>query len=40
MEPRDGGTHVLTGENQNGLGARAQSVLAPNRMHKYHQIWL
>lgn len=40
LEPVDGGTHVLTEENQNGLAARAQSVLAPNRMHTYHQIWL
>lgn len=42
LEPRDGGagTWVLTEENQNGLAARAQSVLAPNRMHHHHQIWL
>ena len=41
MQPRDeDATFVLTAENQNGLGARAQSVLAPGRMHKYHQIWL
>ncbi|MGI4745024.1 MAG: SRPBCC domain-containing protein [Janthinobacterium lividum] len=40
LEPVDGGTHVLTEENQNGLAARAQSVLAPNRMQTYHQIWL
>ncbi|WP_419728305.1 SRPBCC domain-containing protein [Lichenicola sp.] len=40
IAPRDGGCLVLTEENQNGLGARAQSVLAPNRMHKHHQIWL
>ncbi len=40
IQPEDGGSRVLTAENQNGLGARAQSVLAPDRMHKYHQIWL
>lgn len=40
ITPRDGGSHVLTEENQNGLAARAQSVLAPDRMHRHHQIWL
>lgn len=40
IEPRLGGCYVLTQENQNGLAARAQSVLAPERMHKHHQIWL
>ena len=40
IEPQGGGCLVLTEENQNGLAARAQSVLAPNRMHTHHQIWL
>ena len=40
IERRDGGSYVLTEENQNGLAARTQSVLMPNRMHKHHQIWL
>jgi hypothetical protein len=30
----------LTAENQSGLAARLQAALMPNRMHKYHQIWL
>ena len=40
IQPQGEGSHVVTAENQNGLGARAQDVLAPDRMHKYHQIWL
>jgi len=40
IEPRVGGCWVLTEENQNGLAARAQSLLAPSRMHTHHQIWL
>jgi uncharacterized protein YndB with AHSA1/START domain len=35
-----GGSWVLTEENQNGLAARAQALLAPNRMFKGHQLWL
>lgn len=34
------GCHVLTEETQNGFLARLSSFLMPNRMSKYHQIWL
>ncbi len=40
IEPRGQGCLVLTEENQNGFGARAQAAVMPNRMHKHHQIWL
>ena len=40
IEPRGNGCTVLTMENQNGLAARLQAALMPNRMHKHHQIWL
>ena len=40
IEPRGAGSWVLTQENQNGLAARAQALLAPHRMHKGHQLWL
>lgn len=40
LVPRDRGTWVLTEENQNGVGARLQSLFAPNRMSKWHQVWL
>jgi hypothetical protein len=40
IEPRPNGCRVLTEENQNGLAARAQAVLMPNRMHRGHQLWL
>ena len=40
IEQRGQGCHVLTAENQNGLAARTQGLLMPNRMHKHHQIWL
>jgi len=32
--------NVLTEETQNGFLARLGSLAMPNRMHKYHQIWL
>jgi hypothetical protein len=31
---------VLTEETQHGWLARLAAVAMPNRMHKYHQIWL
>jgi uncharacterized protein YndB with AHSA1/START domain len=36
----DGTTRVLTEETQNGWIARLGSALMPNRMHRFHQIWL
>jgi uncharacterized protein YndB with AHSA1/START domain len=40
IEPRPGGCWVLTEEHQNGLAARAQALLMPNRMVRGHQLWL
>ena len=40
IEPRPGGCWVLTEEHQNGLAARAQAALMPNRMYRGHQLWL
>jgi uncharacterized protein YndB with AHSA1/START domain len=40
IEPRGGGCWVLTEEHQNGLAARAQAILMPNRMFRGHQLWL
>ena len=40
IEPRGDGCWVLTEENQNGLAARAQALLMPNRMHAGHDLWL
>ena len=34
------GCHVLTEETQHGWLARLGNLLMPNRMHKYHQVWL
>jgi uncharacterized protein YndB with AHSA1/START domain len=34
------GCRVLTEETQNGWLARLGRLLLPNRMHRYHQIWL
>ena len=34
------GCHVLTEETQHGALARLSNVVMPNRMYKYHQIWL
>jgi hypothetical protein len=31
---------ILTEETQNGFLAKLGSLVMPNRMHKYHQIWL
>ena len=35
-----GGSHVLTEETQYGWAARLGSAVFPNRMSKFHQIWL
>jgi uncharacterized protein YndB with AHSA1/START domain len=34
------GCHVLTEETQHGWLASAGNLLMPNRMHKFHQLWL
>jgi hypothetical protein len=33
-------TQTITEETQNGFLAKLSSLAMPNRMHKYHQIWL
>jgi uncharacterized protein YndB with AHSA1/START domain len=40
ITPREGGCHVLTEENQNGLAAQAQAIFMPRRMFNGHQLWL
>lgn len=40
IEPRAGGTFVLTEEHQNGLGPRLQALLMPRRMFNGHELWL
>jgi uncharacterized protein YndB with AHSA1/START domain len=40
IEKRPDGCWVLTEENQNGLAARAQAYLMPQRMHRGHELWL
>jgi uncharacterized protein YndB with AHSA1/START domain len=40
IETRPGGSWVLTEETQNGLAARTQAALLPNRMYRGHQLWL
>jgi hypothetical protein len=40
IEPRPRGCWVLTEENQNGVAARAQALLMPQRMHRGHELWL
>jgi uncharacterized protein YndB with AHSA1/START domain len=40
IEPRPGGSWVLTEENQHGLAARAQALFMPNRMREGHDVWL
>jgi len=40
IEPRGSGSWVLTEENQNGLAARAQALILPNRMREGHDVWL
>jgi hypothetical protein len=40
FEPTPTGCSILTEETQNGFLAKLGSLIMPNRMHKYHQIWL
>ena len=40
IEKRPGGCWVLTEENQNGVAARLQAVLMPQRMYHGHALWL
>ena len=40
LQPTQQGCHVLTEETQHGWLARLGKLIMPNRMHKYHQIWL
>jgi len=40
LEETSEGCNVLTEETQNGWVASLGNLLMPNRMHKFHQIWL
>jgi uncharacterized protein YndB with AHSA1/START domain len=40
LQPSDQGCLVLTEETQHGWLARLGKLLMPNRMHKFHQLWL
>jgi polyketide cyclase/dehydrase/lipid transport protein len=40
FEPKPAACNMLTEETQNGFLAKLGSMTMPNRMHKYHQIWL
>lgn len=40
ITPTSRGCHVLTEETQHGWLAQMGAFLMPNRMSKYHQIWL
>lgn len=40
ITPLANGCHVLTEETQNGLLPKLGDLLMPNRMYKFHQIWL
>ena len=40
IQPFAEGCHVLTEETQHGCIARLGNLLMPDRMHKFHQIWL
>jgi hypothetical protein len=40
IEPTPGGCRVLTEETQLGRLARLGARLMPDRMHRFHQIWL
>lgn len=40
IEEVDGGCRVLTEETQHGWLCRLGKLLLPNRMFKFHQIWL
>jgi len=40
LQPSVKGCYVLTEETQHGGIARLGNLLMPNRMHKFHQLWL
>ena len=40
LQPSTNGCRVLTEETQYGFLARIAKLLMPNRMYKYHQLWL
>ena len=40
VSPIARGSHVLTEETQHGWVARLGNLMMPQRMHKYHQLWL
>lgn len=40
LQPSNKGCHVLTEETQHGFIARLGGLFMPNRMYKYHQLWL
>ncbi len=40
ITPTAGGSHVLTEETQYGWAARLSSLVFPDRMSKFHQVWL
>lgn len=40
LQPSSQGCHVLTEETQHGWLARSGKLLMPNRMYKFHQLWL
>jgi uncharacterized protein YndB with AHSA1/START domain len=40
LRPVNGGCHVLTEETQHGALARLSHLVMPDRMHRFHQVWL
>ncbi len=40
LQPSAQGCHVLTEETQHGFLARLGKLFMPNRMYKFHQLWL
>ncbi|MCZ6537884.1 MAG: SRPBCC domain-containing protein, partial [Gammaproteobacteria bacterium] len=40
LQPSAKGCLVVTEETQHGWLARLGTIFMPNRMHKYHQLWL
>jgi uncharacterized protein YndB with AHSA1/START domain len=40
LQPFARGCHVVTEETQRGWLARLGKLFMPNRMHKFHQLWL
>jgi hypothetical protein len=40
ITPMPSGSHILTEETQYGWAARLSSLVFPNRMSKFHQVWL